>query len=289
MPRNLKMRKKVFYLLVYDKSGIVKYEVNDPKKDLLFKSDSSNLYLAIDKKTGKTGFLRFPRDRLGNADMQLEVEKLKFLAETSETIESEYKKLIGNPDACVHYDWLFPELTGSVICNESQLNRQVNFLTAKDAELKDFFPLPRLTSRYKVDTRTGAWILGRFYKLQTFADTIRISFKFYPDQVIIEPKMHRMIYLGWNLKDTDEPRQNIMQMARVILSFIKPGDSDEDKEFIQILELMAKEGHKGGHYAHAWLYQIIKKLWGHKYHPFTYLDEETGLWRSLTDAEILNI
>lgn len=275
-------------MLVYDQLGTARCEIADPEKDLLFRGDGYSLYLATDPTDEKTGFLRLPRDRLGNAKMQLEVEKLQFMANASEEFERAYQTLGNDPNARIHYAWLFPKLEYSFICDESQGKRQANFLTAVDAELKDFFPFPRLTAKYKVDAKTGAWILGRFYKLQAFADAVDLSFNFYSDQVVIEPRFHRMIYLGWNLdkKQDDWYWNNIARMTKCIVDFIEPDNSRETQGFLFSLIPLTEEFGTKGEEAHRWLYTTIEGLWGHKYHPFTYFDRSSNTWHSLTDAEI---
>lgn len=282
-------RKKVNNLLtVRDRHGMPRCVVLDPAEDLVFQGDGYRLYLAETPSGKGKCFLRLPETRLGNGDMQFEVEKLEFLEEASNKIEALYHEQKKDPNARVHYDWLIPRLEDSFITDESQDKRQANLISFVDAKVGDFFPLVQLMQKYKVDTKTTAWILGRFFKLQTFADDVDLCFNFWPDQVVIEPKMHRMVYLGWNLHEASHEWNNVARMARCMLDFTLAGDTPEDAGFMKNLELLATISDMSGMQAHRTLYTVIHKYWGRKYHPFTYYDLKTATWHSLTDAEIPN-
>ena len=276
------------FLQINDKLGAPRCLVGDPQKDLLFVGQGYKLYLASTPDGTKSGFLRLPERRQGNAAMQLEVEKLNFLASASEDTEAAYQKVKNDPDARVHYDWLFPTLVDSFVSNQDQDFRQGNLLGAKDADLRDFFALPKLMSKYKVDAKTAAWILGRFFKMQIFTEEVGIRYNFYPDQVVLEPKMHRMVYLGWYLSDIDAKWDNVAHASKCILDFVQPDESPGDEAFMKTLELLSAANGMTGEQAHRILYATIDKYWGYKYHPFTYFDKKTTTWHRLDGAEIFN-
>ncbi len=276
-------------MLIKDKTGTPRCSVADPDKDLLFKGNGYRLYLASTPDGTRTGFLRLPDHRRGNAIMQMEVEKLNHIAAASAQIEAEYQNQENAPNARVHYDWLVPELVDSFVCDKDQKFRQGNLIAAKDAELKDFYALPKLMSKYKIDTKTAAWILGRFFKFQTFTEVLGLDYSFLPDQVVIEPRAHRMIYLGLYLPEVEPGWDNVAHASKCILDFVKADEeSPEDMTFMKNLRLLATPTGMSGAMAHRTLYAVITKYWGHKYHPFTYFDLATETWHSLSDAEILH-
>ena len=276
-------------LLLKDKHGIARCEIANPAEDLLFQGDGYRIYLASTPNGKETVFLRLPTDRFGNGDMQFEVEKLEFLKKASDEIEVIYQKERKDPKARVHYDWLVPELWDSFITDESQNFRQANLIGIRDAKVRDFFPLPKLTEKYQIDTRSAAWILGRFFKLMTFADEVELGFNFMPDQVVLEPRMHRMVFLGWNLREYSPEWNNVARASKCILEFTLPSETPEDEAFMKNLRFFAESRGLSGAEAHRMLYAVIRKYWGISYHPFTYYNRETATWHSLTDATIPNL
>lgn len=272
-------------MLLTDRNGAKKCIVN-PDQDLLLVAKNYKLYLARKPDEEKTYFLRVPNDRSQNGQMNFEAEMLRHLAKCSEVTEARYAETTGNPDARVHYDWLFPSLEDTFLTGEDQGGRQVNMLGVSDAEVSDFMPLPKLKEAFDVDAKTAAWIIGRLFKLQTFLEDNGGFYNFREDQVIIEPKMHRLVYLGWSDAGEVCNWDSVAKAAQAIRPWVRKNDTPDEDKFIELLEYLSDTELKmDGIRAHRTLYTDITKWWGHAYYPFTYFDKQVGSWRQM-DATI---
>ena len=262
-------------MILKDRDGIERCSL-DPENGLLSVSSDDKLYRAKAVDSDEGLLLRMPSSRFLNGRINLEADRLRALAQRSEEIEAEFAGL-GN-EGFIHYDWLFPQLVNTFITESEQGFRQANLLTIRDAQISDFVPMVKLMDYCKIDAKTAAWILGRFFKLQTFIDKTDIRFCLHMDQVLLEPGFHRMVYLGWHYTDTDCDN-NIALAGKALLDWTIPHDIDEERRFIDLLRhfSMSPRGIKGQQ-AHAELYEFIKKYWGRSYYPFTYYVESNKHW-----------
>lgn len=268
-------------MILHSRDGTIKCSV-DPEKGLLSVSDKYKLYHAQAPDGTGDFLLRIPNARSQNGQINSEAEKLRFLERASQRIEQVYQEAKGNPEAHVHYDWLFPELFDSFITDSEQDGRQVNLLCVKDAAVSDFIPLTKLQSKYSIDAKTCTWILGRFFKLQTFLEQIGSFYVFHADQVILEPKMHRMVYLDWSENPNAYHGDSVNRAASNMLSWLKFNDTPEEQRFADLLNYLANETTEmRGEDAHKLLYRHVGEWWGYKYYPFTYFDKDIQSWRQL--------
>lgn len=259
----------------------------DPETGLLSETDWFRLYLAKSLDGAQSYLLRVPTEAYYNGEINLEAFALTHLATCSENIEAEFSKQKKNPNARVHYDWLFPKLAMTFLTGEDQGERQVNLLSIVDGKVEDFVPMAKLMTKYKVDAKTGAWILGRLYKLQSFLEENGGPYNFNVDGVILEPRFHRMVYLGavrsgeWC--DWDVSARNA---TAAINDWVEFNGTEHEEEFRELLSWFydKENDHKWtGTEAHRILYDNLEKWWGHKYHPFTYMERESGTWQTIKD------
>lgn len=274
-------------MILVDKNGAKICEL-EPETDLLSETSWFRLYRSKSLDGKQSYLLRVPTDECYNGEINLEAVMLAHFEDWSNSTESDYSKAKGDPNARIHYDWLFPKLVGSFLTGEDQAFRQVNLLSVRDALVEDFVPMVKLMEKYKVDAKTGAWILGRFYKLQTFLEDCGGLYNFNVDGVILEPRMHRMVYLGFpcsgELCDWDKSVRNA---TSVILDWIENDGTEHEEDFRGLLEWICDEnnGRKwSGTDAHCIFYKQLDVWWGHKYHPFTYMNRETGEWQTITET-----
>ena len=268
-------------MILHNRDGTPKCSV-DPDKGLLSVSDKYKLYHALAPDGTGDFLLRIPNERSQNGQINFEAEKLRFLDKASRRFEQAYQEAKGDPEARVHYDWLFPELFDSFITDSDQGSRQINLLRVRDAGVSDFVPLAKLQAKYCIDAKTCTWILGRFFKLQTFLEHVGSFYVFHADQVILEPKAHRMVYLDWS-EDYDVYHwDSVNRAASSMLSWLKFNDTPEEQRFADLLRYFVDEtSEMRGEDAHRLLYQHVEEWWGYHYYPFTYFDKDTNTWLQL--------
>ncbi len=274
-------------MILVDDKGTEMCEL-DPESGLLSVSDWFRLYLAKSLDGKQSYLMRVPTEAYHNGEINLEAEVLIHLEACSKNIEAEYAKEKKNPEARVHYDWLVPKLAATFIADEDQGHRQINLLSIVDGQVEDFVPMAKLVEKYKVDVKTAAWILGRLYKLQSFLEMCGGLYNFEVDGVILEPRMHRMVYLGMprsgELMCWDESLRNA---TAAINDWVEFNGTEHEEDFRKLLEWTCSKDNSRrmtGTEAHKEFYGKLDDWWGHKYHPFTYMERDTGIWHSITDA-----
>lgn len=275
-------------MILEDREGTSKCLI-DPINGLLSKSDLFRLYRAKSLDESQSYLLRIPSDASGNGRMNYEASTLSRLKEISDRTEVEFAEQRKDPDARVHYDWLMPVLVDSFISSEDQGYRQMNLLSIVDGNIEDYVPLSKLIESYKIDVKSAAWVLGRFFKLQSFLEMCDCPLQFRADQVILDPQMHRVVYLDWSSAKGCSWGENIRREAELVLEWIKDGGTEHEDEFRSMLAYLADPQNVAslnGASAHALLYRNIDSWWGHKYHPFTYSDRKTGVWHQVQNAPI---
>ena len=268
-------------MILHDRGGTEKCVI--PENALVYESRSFRLYRALSLDQTQNYLLRIPRDATLNGEIDAEAETLKHLASCSAEIEAEYAESKHDPSARVHYDWLFPQLVDTFILDESQGYRQANLLSVIDGNIAEFYPLPKLMNAYRVDAKTAAWVLGRFFKLQTFLESVDVTLNFRADQVLVEPKMHRVVYLGWCLMGNGKSSDCGKLAARTILGWQENNGTEHEDDFRNLLEKIAdpSQTRLDGVNLHQMLYGNLVTWWGRNYHPFTYLDRASRQWKQL--------
>lgn len=260
------------------------------QNDLLAETEAYRLYLGRGLNTTDAMLCRVVKKPSLNGVMYSEFMLLNELAAMSDSLEEARIVAQGDDGRKIHYDWLFP------VCEQSfsskQLDgRKINVLNMQGAPLDDFVPLVKLKSNIKVDAKSAAWILGRFLKLQSFLDEEGNyhSLDFNPDMVLVAPKSHHVVYIGWFddlLLGGDRSRNRVELISRLNLdrmfytieTWVEPNDTPGEEEFLAWLK-SANGRFSNGLRAHMAYYDFLNELWGSGYYPFTF--KENGTWKSV--------
>lgn len=190
-----------------------------------------------------------------------------------------------------HYDWLIAKLVDSYT-DFTQGDRRFNILEMVDASLDDLVPLAKLSAKVKIDARSSVWIFGRFLKLYSLHEIVAESgdspvfqyHRFSPDDYLIDPRHHRLIYYNYSGQATDlTANRCVRTIAQYMLTWTVAGEAQEDQSYVRFLKELATVGCSTFEDTHRILYGLVDAWWGHKYHPFTYRDEDTKIWKSLED------
>lgn len=255
---------------------------------LLAETEHYRLYLGRGENTADAFLCRVVKNQTLNGVAFLEQKTLKRLADLSEDLEQARIAKQGDDGKKIHYDWLFP------VCEQSfsatQLNgRRINVLSIRDAELDGFIPFSKLKAEVKVDAKSAAWVLGRFLKLQAFLDEDKKcrDLVFDPDMVLISPKKHRVVYVGWfdelvrkDNRSGPASKNNIYRMFDVIYSWVEKNDEPGEDEFLEWLKKFSGLL-SNGFEAHVSYYDFLNRLWGSGYHPFTF--NKGGIWNNVAN------
>jgi len=253
---------------------------------ILAETDSYSLYLGRGENSAEALLCRVVKTTADNGLMYAEKMLLDKLSKLSAELESERIAKQGDDGRRIHYDWLFPVCDESFSCREIT-GRRINTFKVLDASWDTFVPFSKLKRDIKVDAKSAAWVLGRFLKLQAFLDESEYchSFSFNPDMVLIAPRAHRMVYIGWfdilkRSSDNSLARTNIDSMLDATSSWTKRNDEDGEDEYLNWLS--ANKGRfDSGLDAHVAYYDFLNELWGKGYHPFTF--NKDGVWKSVNN------
>lgn len=191
-----------------------------------------------------------------------------------------------------HYDWLFANLLSSFM-EPSQGDRRINVFTIPDINLDKLIPLKKLHKEVEIDTRTSIWILGRFFKFYSFFELLAANGNenipkypvFSPDDYLIGPKEHRLIYYNFSGEIADVIANDFVgTISKFILEWVVIGDDPAEQEYFELLQNLAGIGRDTFEKAHGDLYRLIKSLWGIQYYPFTYRDRSTINWKKIKEG-----
>lgn len=190
-----------------------------------------------------------------------------------------------------HYDWLFANLTSSFM-EPTQGDRRINVFTIPDIDLSKLIPLTKLHGEIEIDTRTSIWIIGRFLKLYSFFELLTASKDdpvtryplFSPDDYLIGPEKHRLIYYNFSGDMADVVAFDFVKaVAKFILSWTVIGDNSAEQRYFDLLKNFSEYGRNSFEEAHGDLYKLVEELWGIQYHPFTYRDRNTIIWKTIKE------
>lgn len=190
-----------------------------------------------------------------------------------------------------HYDWLFANLLSSFM-EPTQGDRRINVLATPDINLSELIPLTKLRAETEIDTRTSIWILGRFLKFYGFFELLAASGDnpvarypvFSPDDYLIGPNKHRLIYYNFSGDMADVIANDFVKtIAKFILDWAVVGADSAEQEYFELLRDFSKHGRISFEEAHGDLYKLVGRLWGIQYHPFTYRDHDTTIWKTIKE------
>ena len=200
---------------------------------------------------------------------------------------SSYEERLGKTDS--HYDWLFAELQSSFV-EPTQGDRRISFFKVSDTELDSLIPLAKLYAGTEIDARSSIWILGRFFKFYGFFELIAFDLDsnapqypiFSPNDYLLGVEKHRLIYYNFS-GDTFDVIANdfVKAIAKYIVDWVVIGEDPKEQEYLKLLQDFATEGRRTFEQAHSELYDLVYKLWEIGYHPFTYRERGTLVWKTI--------
>lgn len=188
------------------------------------------------------------------------------------------------------YDLLFAHLLQTFV-EPSQKDRRINIYAIKEpnAEETDFgklLPLSKLQADVVIDARSSVWVIGRILKLYSFfelkasEDEKHASYPvFSPEEYLIGPERHRLVYYNFSEAYLDvTASEYVKSIAKFILDWMVVEEEDEAGEkYKALLEDFAENGRDKAEKAHVELYELVEKLWGIHYYPFTYRKRNGGV------------
>lgn len=191
-----------------------------------------------------------------------------------------------------HYDWLFANLESSFL-ESTQGYRRVNVFTTPDTDVSKLTPLTKLRDEVEIDVRTSVWILGRFFKIYAFFELMKIGSDailtryplFSPDDYLIGPERHRLIYYNYSGEFPDVvATDSVKEVVNFMLEWIVVEDDATALNYYRLLKDFAKYGRGTFEDAHRELYDYVRSHWGIKYHPFTYRERGTVVWKPFKEG-----
>lgn len=190
-----------------------------------------------------------------------------------------------------HYDWTFGNLVSS-FTEPTMDDRRINVYSFPDINLDKLVPLPKLCARTFIDAKTSVWILGRFFKIYNFFESmpnrsenvVRYP-RFNAGNFLISPEKHRLIFYNFTGDTADITAKCFVQaVAKFILAWTKFEEDPIEEDYCDLLHGFESRGRDTFNEAHTDLYAFVDKYWGRAYHPFTYRDtgEMSYAWKTLT-------
>lgn len=217
-----------------------------------------------------------------------EASKFNILGSFTDHLESLEQSKSMSP---LRYDWLFARLNASFL-EPSQGDRRINIFSIPDIDMDVLIPLTKLSKETEIDSRSSIWILGRFLKFYSLHELMSCSGDnpvanyplFSSDDYLIGPKDHRLIYYNFSGEMADVVAfEFVKAIAKFILEWFTPDDTDEDQKYRELLEDFSAKGRFSVEQAHLDLYDLVESLWGYKYHPFTYRERNTTIWKTIKE------
>jgi hypothetical protein len=217
-----------------------------------------------------------------------EVSRLHFLRGQAVDLEKEYLHISKEKEPVLNYQLGFPKVVDSFV-SETQGGRRVAILGFDIAnELGNLVPVLHVTTRdrVRVDPKTSAWILGKFLKLLVFFQSQNISVgQVSGGNMLIERDQHYLAF--FDLSDAvfypegvpkEIFRNEISKIAQAVIVLlggsgasgkIPCDDQLTDGRYEKILGRLAFGDYDDAAKAHEEFYQVMRALWGKKFHPYT--------------------
>lgn len=208
---------------------------------------------------------------------------LRCFAEQAEV----YEKHAGKTKSS-HYDWLFARLRASFM-EPTQGDRRINVYEVPEISFDKLMPLTKLCAGAEIDARTSVWIMGRLFKFYSFFELIALELDsvaqypiFNPDNFVIGVERHRLVYYNYSGSIPDVVAYDFVKaISKYILDWAVISEDPKEQEYLELLKDFSERGRKSFEQAHADLYDLVYKLWEIGYHPFTYRDRDTLVWKTI--------
>ena len=209
-----------------------------------------------------------------------------------QSLGTEIAKFESDQGGNSHYDWLFANLLSSFM-EPTQGDRRINVLEVFDTDLGKLVPLAKLHAETEIDARTSVWILGRFLKFYSFFELMAASGDnpitrypvFSPDDYLVGPERHRLVYYNFSGDVADVIANDFVKaIAKFVLSWVAIEEDPLEQKYFHLLQDFAENGRTSFEEAHGDLYELVEELWGIHYHPFTYRDHDTIIWKTIKEG-----
>lgn len=245
------------------------------------------LYLCV-REDGRQCLLQIAAEVGNNGELERMAYFLESIKTYAARLEEEYALVKEDPKDLLNYQFGFPELLDSFIC-EQQGGRWVNILTFWNVDdVGKISPLNSIIfkDRLRVDLRTSAWIMGKALKLLVFTHSQGISIgRVDGNNVLLDTEQHYVIFFELtHAQDYPEgvPEeircQEISQVARTVIALLGgnfeaksfPDDVGEEFKAYTNFLLDLAEGNQGNtKRVHEQFYQLVDGLWKREFYPFT--------------------
>ena len=247
--------------------------------------ESSKFRIYLGKKAdGQSVILKVAKTFEDGVVLAKESAKLYQMSLLADEIET-FEKKGGVPGTS--YNWLFAKIETSFM-EPTQDDRRINVLTMPDIDLSELTPLAKLHANVTIDARTSVWIMGRFFKLYGFFELIAAGGDspivrypiFSPDDYLVSPEKHRLVYYNFTDDIADVVAYDFVKsIAKFMLEWIELEGDSHEHEYYQLVKDFSEHGRDSFELAHKDLYDLVKKLWGISYYPFTYRERGTVAWK----------
>ncbi len=255
---------------------------------------------------GRMCFLKIVSDSDYNDLFDREAFVLRKLTADAVRLEEEYAGIKDDPNEYLNYQFGFPRLEESFVC-ESQEGRRVNIVSTFEIadRLSDLAPLGRLLSKegLRIDPRTSGWVLGKLLKGIVFAHSVGVSIKEVNGGNILincpatvnqtllaegekSPERHLVAVFDWanavihrgGVVPELDARLDISRAAMSVITALggdpNTGHLPEDDQLIDnryqnFLWELANGGECDASVAHRKHYRLIWSLWGRGFWPTT--------------------
>lgn len=253
--------------------------------------------IKIGNKIGETSKFRI---YTGEKDGETLIVKVAKTFEDGEVLQREAAKFTGLNNQITHintlagpeagYELLLAHIDKSFL-EPTQGDRRINVLSSPKVSMDELVPLPKLYNNTVIDARTSVWILGRLYKFYNLFELVKsinsddaVKYPlFSPGDYLVSPEYHRVVYYNFSGEIEDSLATNFVKaVTRFIRTWV---DEDSDKEYLNLLDRLTNEGRDTFEQAHQELYELVEKLWGIGYYPFTYKDKGTNYYKTITIKE----
>lgn len=206
------------------------------------------------------------------------------LARHARRIEEEYAKVKKDPNAFLNFQLGFPRLVETF---PSPKKRRIMILAFENSEPSAMVPIARMVrkDRLRVDLKTSVWMMGKLLKILAFAHQQGISVgTLGSGTILIDPDQHYVNIFDWSdarisPKLDDETRRSEIVSAAVAIvealggdadeRFIHNSEGEEGERLIAHLWTLCDGVFRDADVAHGRFYQLVEKLWGRKFYPFT--------------------
>lgn len=253
----------------------------------LASTNEYTLYVCV-LPSGRCGILKIAKAAKFNGSLDKEAFILKMMAAKASEVEAAIDP-VSKP---YNYQYFFPAVVESFIC-ESQGNRRVNVLGFPDPvdEIGQLTPLSSLIEkeRVRVDPRTAAWMVGKSFKVLSFAHGQGIvNNQVLASNILIEKEQHGVVFFNWSqvtmypdgIVPQDIASREIALIACLGISLMggNPNlgtipdyyqDQLTDNRFMDLLRLLSWGKISDAGVAHAKFYKLIRELWPRYFHPYT--------------------